>query len=214
MLYGKAKIISLFLSGVEPMKLILASSSPRRISLLKELGIEFTVEAPDWETRIFNENPVEIAQLTALEKARSVARNHTEGIVIGADTIVVINGRVLGKPKDENEAKSFLKMLSGQIHTVVTGLALVNASNGEELMDYEVTEVKFKQLDEKEIEKYVATGEPMDKAGAYGIQGRGRLFVEWIRGDFYNVVGLPIYRLYIMLKKFGVDLLARIVERS
>lgn len=189
------------------MRIILASSSPRRIELLRRFISSAEVVKPLWETRVLSENPVDVATLTALEKARAVAGRFTSGLVIGADTIVVLGNDILGKPRDESEAKDYLRRLSGRVHKVITGLAIIDASSGREVYDYEVTEVKFKDLSDEEIDLYVASGEPMDKAGAYGIQGLAALFVEWIHGDFYNVVGLPLFKLSVMLRDFGVNLL-------
>lgn len=194
------------------MRLILASSSPRRIELLRRLGLGFEVVKPLWETRVIDDDPVEVAELTALEKARAVAGGFTEGLVIGADTIVVIDDEILGKPRDEEEARLFLRKLSGRVHRVITGIAVVDAGRGREEVDHEVTEVKFKELSEEEIELYIASGEPFDKAGGYGIQGLGSLFVEWIKGDYFNVVGLPIYRLSLLLRRFGFDVLRSVVR--
>jgi len=194
------------------MRLILASSSPRRIELLRRLGLGFEVVKPLWETRVIDDDPVEVAELTALEKARAVAGGFTEGLVIGADTIVVIDDEILGKPRDGEEARLFLRKLSGRVHRVITGIAVVDAGRGREEVDHEVTEVKFKELSEEEIELYIASGEPFDKAGGYGIQGLGSLFVEWIKGDYFNVVGLPIYRLSLLLRRFGFDVLRSVVR--
>ena len=194
------------------MRLILASSSPRRIELLRRLGLDFEVVKPLWETRVIDDDPVEVAELTALEKARAVAGGFTEGLVIGADTVVVIDDEILGKPRDGEEARLFLRKLSGRVHRVITGIAVVDAGRGREEVDHEVTEVKFKELSEEEIELYIASGEPFDKAGGYGIQGLGSLFVEWIKGDYFNVVGLPIYRLSLLLRRFGFDVLRSVVR--
>lgn len=198
----------------DKMKLILASSSPRRIELLRKLGLEFEVMPPIWETKIMSDDPVEVAEYIALEKARAVAGFLTEGIVIGADTIVYVDGRMLGKPKDVEEAKMFLRMLSGKVHDVITGIALINAANNREIVDHEITKVKFRELSDEEINWYVSTGEPLDKAGAYAIQGLGCLFIEKIEGDFFNVVGLPLAKLYVMLKQMGYDILRKIKRRK
>ena len=193
--------------------LILASSSPRRIELLRRLGIRFEVRKPLWETRIISDDPVEVARYVALEKARNVAGFYTEGIVIGADTIVVIDNKILGKPRSIDEAREFLMMLSGRYHEVITGIALIDAATNKEVVDHEVTRVKFKELSNEEIELYIKSGEPMDKAGAYGIQGLAAFFIERIEGDYYNVVGLPIHKLYkLLLKEFNYDLLKIAIE--
>ncbi|MHA1617549.1 MAG: Maf family protein [Candidatus Njordarchaeales archaeon] len=194
--------------------LILASSSPRRIQILKQLGINFRVFEPPWETRIVSDDPVEVVRYTALEKARSVAGFFTEGLVVAADTIVVIDGEILGKPRSSEEAKSFLKKLSGRTHEVITGLAIIDAATNKERVDHEVSRVKFKELTEDEISLYIMSGEPFDKAGGYGIQGLAALFIEKIEGDYYNVVGLPIRKLYEMLKEFGYDILRKAVQNK
>lgn len=196
------------------MRFVLASSSPRRIELLKRFIPNLEVVKPTWETKIIADDPIQIAYLTALEKARTVASNFIEGLIIGADTIVVIDGEILGKPRNVSIARDYLRRLSGCIHEVITGVAVIDASSGKEVYDYEITEVKFRELSDREIELYVSSGEPLDKAGAYGIQGFASLFIEWIKGDFYNVVGLPLYKLSLLLKKFGVDLLELAVRSS
>jgi len=187
----------------------LASSSPRRIILLQRLGLNFKVFPPTYEIDVKTDDPVERAELKALEKARSVARLFERGLVIGVDTIVFMdNKEILEKPRDINEAKNFLRRLSGRTHFVVTGLAIIDASNMREIVDNEITKVKFRELSDEEIEFYVKTREPLDKAGGYAIQGLASLFVEKIEGDFWNVVGLPIPLLYYLLKTyFGYDIL-------
>jgi septum formation protein len=184
-------------------KLILASASPRREQLLKQIGLEFEVMPSDFdESRLCMNNPTESVQQAALEKARAVARKLVEGIVIGADTIVVYAGEVMGKPKDQSDAIQILKRLSGKKHEVITGVALVNARNNREYVWSEKTSVWFRQLSDIEIKKYVESGQPMDKAGAYGIQGRAAAFVKRIEGCYFNVVGLPLASLVENLKRF------------
>ncbi len=191
-----------FFAVMQMTKIYLASTSPRRISLLKNLGLKFEVLQPLWETRVYSEKPEEIAMLTALEKARSVQGNVEEGIIIAADTIVVTeDNEVLYKPEDEEEAYLQLRKLSGKTHRVITGLAIKIVETLEEFMDFEVTKVKFKELTDDEIWCYIKTGEPLDKAGSYGIQGYASIFIERIEGDYYNVVGLPLHKLYMMLSK-------------
>ena len=183
-------------------KLYLASGSPRRIELLKNLGIQFEVIKPLWETRVYSEDPVEVATLTALEKARSVQGYVEEGLILAVDTIVVAeDGEILMKPKNRAEAERFLRKLSGSVHRVISGVAVKQRPSNMELTDFEITEVKFRELLEEEISCYISTGEPDDKAGGYGIQGKGSLFVEWIRGDYFNVVGLPVRKIYEMIKE-------------
>ena len=186
---------------------VLASSSPRRISILGKIGIPFRVVPPSYEVSIEGEDPIQIAKFTALEKARLVARLFLSGIVIGADTIVVVDGEVLGKPRNVEEAKVFLRKLSGREHLVVTGLALIDASSMREVSDYCVTKVWFRELSDGEIDFYVSTEEPLDKAGGYAIQGLGAFFVERIEGDFWNVVGFPLPLFYDLLRReFGINL--------
>ena len=186
---------------------ILASSSPRRISILQRLGIPLRVVPPRYEVNIETSDPYEKARLIALEKARSVAGLFTEGIVIAADTIVVIDNMILGKPKDVSEAEKFLQMLSGRDHIVITGLALIDSESMKEVVNHSETKVWFRTLDDKDIEWYLRTGEPFDKAGGYAIQGFGAFLVERIDGDFWNIVGFPLPLFYRLLKEeFGINL--------
>lgn len=187
------------------MSIILASQSPRRKALLEQMGItDFRVIPAQGEEKMDHSLPKEqLAQELARQKAAQVAAQvEPEDIVIGADTIVVLDGKVLGKPENQASAFRMLSSLSSRRHTVYTGVAVRQGER--ELTACEATSVRFCNLTEREILDYIATGEPMDKAGAYGIQGRGALLVDSIQGDFYNVVGLPICRLGRMLAGFGV----------
>lgn len=176
------------------MQLILASASPRRKALLSLLGIPFTVRAADIDETMDPEKPPfdEVARVSRL-KALAVRREE-EDVVIAADTIVVCQGKVLGKPHSEAEAASMLRLLSGRDHQVMTGCTILFGNRAETFT--EVTSLHFRPLSEKEIQKYVQSGEPMDKAGSYGIQGGAALFCEKLEGDYYNVMGLPVCRLY------------------
>ena len=176
------------------MQLILASASPRRKALLSLFHLPFTVRAADIDETMDPEKPPfdEVARVSRL-KALAVSRGE-EDIVIAADTIVVCQGKVLGKPHSEEEAASMLRLLSGRDHQVMTGCTILYGDRGETFT--EVTNLHFRPLSEKEILKYVQSGEPMDKAGAYGIQGGAALFCEKLEGDYYNVMGLPVCRLY------------------
>ena len=176
------------------MQLILASASPRRKALLSLFGIPFTVRAADIDETMDPEKPPfdEVARVSRL-KALAVSRGE-EDIVIAADTIVVCQGKVLGKPHSEKEAAAMLRLLSGRDHQVMTGCTILFGDRAETFT--EVTSLHFRPLSEKEILKYVQSGEPMDKAGAYGIQGGAALFCEKLEGDYYNVMGLPVCRLY------------------
>lgn len=190
------------------MKIVLASQSPRRKELLGRMGLEFVTQASKIDESAFD--GLEARELVATlsrEKAQWIARQlDGETLVIGADTVVVRDGAALGKPKDAEDAVAMLLSLSGRDHQVCTG---VTVCRGERVLtQVEETQVTFRDLTEAEVRQYVSTGEPMDKAGAYGIQGLGGLLVEGIRGDYSNVVGLPVCRLGQMLKDFGVDCLA------
>lgn len=188
-----------------PRPLILASASPRRAGLLERLGVSFSIVPGDVaEVQRPGEPPEEFARRIAREKAHSVASGVGSGLVIGCDTIVVVDGEVLGKPSDEAEARRMLGRLSGRAHRVISGVAVTEQPSGRTEDAVVSTKVWFKTLTAGEIEEYVSTGEPMDKAGAYGIQEMGMLFVSRIEGDHNNVVGLPVFMLARMLEKFGV----------
>lgn len=189
--------------------LILASHSPRRRKLLAQLGLDFEVHPSDLDENATNHRlPEQLVEQLALEKARAVAARFPEALTLGADTIVVLDGDVLNKPADEAEARTMLRRLSGRTHTVYTGVALVHPASRREIVDYEATQVTFAPLTDAEIDAYVATGSPLDKAGAYGIQDDyGAVFIRRIEGDYYNVVGLPLHRLYRMLRNHFADLI-------
>ena len=186
------------------LPLILASASPRRRLLLKQIGLTFRVLPSRVDERFSRkETPSQNVKRIALEKAQDVASRLTRGIVIGADTIVVIGSRILGKPDGPGEAASMLRALSGKKHVVHTGFALVDARTGKWLTDAVRTEVTFRRLAEAEIRSYVSSGSPLDKAGAYGIQDDyGAVFVEKVNGCFYNVVGFPLERFFRRLQEF------------
>ena len=181
--------------------MILASKSPRRKEILEDFGFEIEIIADDVVEESSQTDSLLWAQDIALKKGRVVAEKNKDRWVISADTVVVFNDEFLGKPKDKDEAKKILEKLSGNTHEVVTAVAMMNLSQNIEFAFADVTEVKFKKLDSKEIEWYVESGEPMDKAGAYGIQGKGSLLVKKIDGDYFNVVGLPVSELNRILKK-------------
>ncbi len=199
------------------MKIVLASASPRRAELLKNIGLEFSI-TPDDSEEISTPglDPAETVKELARNKASNVAeriRNSgglggEEALVIGADTVVVLSGEILGKPKDEADAERTLRRLSGNRHEVYTGVSVIDTFSGREVCDHEATVVEFRDISDEEIAAYIRTGEPMDKAGAYGIQNLGALFVKRIEGDYFNVVGLPLCKLGMILKKeFGVRLI-------
>lgn len=190
------------------MKIILASQSPRRKELLERMGIkDFETISPNVDERAFHGlPPEELVRRLSAEKAAAVAGKVGEdAVVIAADTVVALEGAVLGKPADELDAFKMLSTLSGVRHQVYTGVTVCRG--GEKQTAHEVTDVTFRELSEREIEDYISTGEPMDKAGAYGIQGYGALLIQGISGDYYNVMGLPVCRLSGMLSRFGVDCL-------
>jgi len=173
------------------MNLILASASPRRSELLRNAGIPFTVEpAHVVEQPIPGEPPLLYAQRMARDKVRVVFERHSDNVVLGADTVVVVDEHLLEKPEDVNDAARMLRLLSGRVHQVVTGVCLV--ADGFEQTEAEITEVRFSPLLESEITSYIRTGEPMDKAGAYAIQGYAALWIPRIHGCYFNVVGLPL----------------------
>lgn len=189
------------------MKIILASTSPRRLELLRGLGLKVKVVGSRVrESKFSIKNPEKLVNTLALTKAQEVASRIKDGLVIGADTIVVLRGKILGKPKDSREAKSMLRELSGKTHEVLTGLAVIDASSGKTMVDFVRTKVKFRKLTDEEIANYVAADKPFDKAGAYAIQEKAGLFVERIDGCYFNVVGLPLARLAEILRKFNINL--------
>ncbi len=190
------------------LKLVLASASPRREEILSQLNLKFTiVPAKIDEEKFSNSDPVELVKTLAEEKARSVSRLVEDAIIIAADTVVVHNDQILGKPAGKLEAKKMLKRLSADQHQVITGVAVLNSNSGESHVDYNITEVKMTALSEQELNNYVETGEPLDKAGSYAIQGLGGLFVKEIKGSYYSVMGLPIHQLAKLLDKFNYGIL-------
>jgi septum formation protein len=191
------------------VNVVLASASARRQELLRRLVEEYQIIVSDFDESSvrFGSDCKSYVMELALGKALDVAKNlDAASLVIGCDTIVAYEGLVLGKPLDREEAFSMLRMLSGKRHQVYSGMALVDTETGRITKDFAVTEVKFDHISDTEIWRYIDSGEPMDKAGAYGIQGHGGVFVEEIRGCYYNVVGLPLNKLNKMIKGIGVNL--------
>jgi septum formation protein len=186
---------------LERVDVILASASPRRYELLKNLGLNFKViPSHAEESHEKRADMEEVVKANARLKGEAVAKKYPEALVISADTIVALNDHIMGKPKNEQDAFEMLKALSGQTHRVYTGLGLFNDKRF--VLDAVCTQVRFRNLSDEEIWAYINTGEPFDKAGGYGIQGQGALLVEGINGCYYNVVGLPLTRLFTMLKEF------------
>ncbi len=189
--------------------IILASDSPRRKEILRGLGVNFrTIGSNIKEKTDKSSSPIEVVKHFAYMKAKYVS-DRLEGyyIIIGADTIVE-HKKILGKPKDKQDAYNMLRLLSGKIHNVITGFAIIDCSTGQQFIDYESTKVHFKNLSNKEIQDYIATGEYIGKAGAYAIQGKASLFIKKIEGDYFNVVGLPVFKLGAALRDvFNISLL-------
>lgn len=189
--------------------LVLASASPRRAVLLSQIGLTFEVRPSDvpepLHSAYSDQGGDTITQELALIKARAVAQHYTEGVIIGADTLVSLDGKLLGKPTDDAEAMTMLAQLSGTSHEVVTGVALIDARTARTIVWAEATQVYFRKLHPTEIADYIATGESADMAGAYGIQGRGAAFVSRIDGCYFNVVGLPLASLVEYLSNFQSD---------
>ncbi len=191
-------------------KIILASSSPRRIEILKNLGIAFDIVPSNYEEVLVNKLPEDLVCYLAKNKALEVSsRVDVKSLILAADTMVFVDKKPLGKPHTNDAAYNMLRSLSGRKHEVITGICLLSGKLNKIHIDYEVTNVFFKELSDEEIWSYIGTGEPLDKAGAYGIQGFGGLFVRRIEGCYFNVVGLPINKLYNGLREMGVNLLAR-----
>lgn len=188
--------------------IILASSSPRRRELLHTLGMPFTVITSDVDETISHDlPPAEVVQQLSMRKAREVAGKVKSGIVIGSDTVVVLAGKILGKPASEADAFEMLSALQGRVHTVYSGVAMIDAETMRTEVGHSSTEVQIRSLSDSEIKAYIATGEPMDKAGSYAIQGIGATIVERIVGDYFTVVGLPLNLTAQMLARFGIRLL-------
>lgn len=184
-------------------EIILASSSPRRKEILERYNIFPTIIASDIIERTnIGENPEQIAMSLSFQKSHNISRLYPDKIVIGADTIVCYEKQILGKPRNSDDAFRILKLLNSKEHNVITGISIIQNSSNIKVVDYENTIVKFRNLSDKEIKKYIETNEPMDKAGAYGIQGYGALLVEKINGCYLNVVGLPLVKLDFLLNKF------------
>ena len=197
------------------MNIILASNSPRRRELLERIGIaDFTVAAPNVDESVEpGLSPADMVEQLSLRKAMAAAGHFgPDDLILAADTVVALDGAVLGKPRDENDAFAMLSALSGREHRVYTGVTVLRGDKA--VTQHEETAVTFRELSPDEIRGYIATGEPMDKAGAYGIQGVGALLVSGIRGDYSNVMGLPVFRLGRILSGFGLDLLQRSAEPS
>lgn len=184
-------------------RIVLASGSPRRREIMEKYNIDLIVEKSNVDENINRgETPEQVSMTLSLIKALDVSNRFPKDIVIGADTIVVVDGKILGKPKGKEDAYDMLNMLSGRIHEVITGVALIKADMNIKIIDYEKTRVKFRKLTDDMIYRYIGTNEPFDKAGAYAIQGVGQILVENIDGCFFNVVGLPLTKIDKLLSKY------------
>ena len=189
--------------------IILASKSPRRKQLLSMMGLEFMVQTADIdETMDLSQTPAHEVAAVSARKAEKIAAQHPQDVIVSADTIVVIDGKILGKPKDEQDAARMLRLLSGRTHTVFTGLTVF--AGGETKTRVVGTEVTFRSLSDTQIAAYIHTGESMDKAGSYGIQGYGSMFVSHLNGDYFCVMGLPVCTLGEMLREAGVEILGQV----
>lgn len=186
---------------------ILASGSPRRQQLIRQMGAEFIVITPDVEEQAREgELPEALVERLSLDKALAVNPGRTDGVVLGSDTVVVLDGDILGKPADAEDAARVLHRLSGRTHTVFTGFALLDLATGRRHVSHERTDVTFRTLSDDEIVRYVNSGSPLDKAGAYGIQDDfGAVFIERIVGDYYTVMGLPLSKVYVVLRELVVS---------
>ena len=184
-------------------KIILASASPRRREILSKYNINFEVISSDVDEKILpDEEPAQVAMALAFQKAYSIASKLDNNfIVLAADTIV-FKDEILGKPVDSIDALEMLNKLNGQIHQVITGIALIETQTNKKIVDYEITNVKFKKISKEKIERYINTGEYTDKAGSYGIQGYGEILIDWIEGSYSNAVGLPIAKIDSIFEKY------------
>lgn len=190
------------------MRIILASASPRRKEILGKTGLKFTVDVSEYEEDMsLGMPPHQLARFLSSEKAKTVAIKYRNALVIAADTFIVFKGGLLGKPHTEKEAKRMLTLLNGKAHSVITGFTIIDTNTKKKLSRSVETRVYFKKMTVQEIESYVRTGEPLDKAGAYAIQDLGAVIVKKIEGDYFNIMGLPLRSVTDTLKKFGVYVL-------
>jgi septum formation protein len=172
--------------------------------------LEFEIRESEYEEDMAAmADPVELVKFLALNKAKAVARHYSDAIVIGADTFVIFDNHFIGKPKDKDDARRMLRLLSGQTNNIITGFAVIDTVTGRVVNDFDRADVTIRELTDEDIENYIETGEPMDKAGAFGIQGVGAVIVEKVDGDYHNIMGLPLSKIYAILKEFGIDALAR-----
>lgn len=187
-------------------QIVLASKSPRRKELLKGIGLKFIIHPSNFEEKDTHLTPEELVTHNALGKAQDTARHYKNAIVIGVDTVGAFQNQIINKPKNPQDAKRILRIISNTTHKVLTGLCIMDSDSKKAITAVETTLVTMDRLDESDIEKYVKSGEGSDKAASYAIQGLGALWVKKIQGDYFNVVGLPVYRLRKLLKKFNIKI--------
>lgn len=188
-------------------KIILASTSPRRFELAQQMGLEFEIISSEYEEDMTMDlNAEELVKTLAYGKAKDVAEKVKRDIVLGIDTFICFEDKKIGKPKTEDKARETLRLISGKVVKVLSGVALIDCENNKEIIDFEVSYVTLRDISEDEIEKYIKTGEPLDKAGAFAIQGLGSVFVEKINGCYSNIMGFPISNIYKNLNKLGVNI--------
>lgn len=189
---------------MQKRKIVLASKSPRRKMMLEQLGLEFEVAVSDYDEDMAALNdPYELAEFLAFKKAEAVAKNYENALIIGADTFTILENKFIGKPKDKDEARKILKNFSGKNHKVITGLAIIDTKSQQAIKLTGEAIIKFRDLDDREIEDYIETGEPLDAAGGYNMTDHGATLIESVSGDYYVVVGFPLSKLYSELRKMG-----------
>lgn len=188
------------------LKIVLASTSPRRIGLMRQIGLKFTAVDPGGDESNNHPDPRKRVTENALSKAERVMVLYRDALIIAADTVVYIDGMILGKPSSKTDAANMLRRLSGKVHKVFTGVALIHPTGGR-FVDYEETMVHIRKLSEEEILRYIESGEPMDKAGSYAIQGYGAIFIDRVVGCFHNVMGLPLALMSKMMREAGLKIL-------
>ncbi len=189
-------------------KIVLASSSPRRKDLLEHIGLSFDIVSSDFnESSVVEKTPKKTVEKLSLEKAMAIAPKYKDAVIIGADTIVVLKDKILGKPKDKKDAKHTLKMLSGTTHSIITAFTLIDTKTGRTITRSVASRVTMRKISDKQIDNYIKTGEPMDKAGSYAVQGYGSLLIERIEGNYFGIVGLPLNILRNELYKMGIKIL-------
>ncbi len=187
-------------------KIVLASKSPRRKFLLGLIGLKFDVRESQYkEDMQARKDPRKLAEFLAFKKAEDVAKYYSNAIIVGADTFVVYKNKFIGKPKDKKDALRIIKLLSGKSHLAISGLALIDTKTGKKIITHEEAKVAFRKLSDNEIKKYLKNKECLDMAGAYGLMGKAAGLIKSIEGDFYSIIGLPLTKVHLGLKKMGVD---------